>query len=97
MNERGGNVIENKGSSFRSRGKSGNVIENTGSYASKAGMLLKKQVVSVWQVVGRRWGKRTGFGFRLSGLHQVPKLETSGGANFQFLLSSCHAHPDSAP
>ena len=43
-----GNVYENKGSAFNRRRQSGNVIENKGSYALKAGMLLKKQVVSVW-------------------------------------------------
>jgi hypothetical protein len=33
-------------------GRSGNVIENKGSYASKAGILLKRKVVSCRQVVG---------------------------------------------
>jgi hypothetical protein len=41
VNERGGNVYENKGSAFNRRGKSGNVIENKSGYASKARMLLK--------------------------------------------------------
>ena len=43
-----GNVYENKGSAFNRRRQGANVIENKGSYALKAGMLLKKQVVSVW-------------------------------------------------
>jgi hypothetical protein len=46
--ERRGNVYENKGSALHSPQQSGNVIENTGSYEFKAGMLLKKQVVSRW-------------------------------------------------
>ncbi len=33
MNERSGNVYENKGSAFKTRQRSGNVIENKGSYA----------------------------------------------------------------
>jgi hypothetical protein len=41
MNERSGNVIENKGSGLEDRQGSGNVIENTASYALKAGMSLK--------------------------------------------------------
>jgi len=55
VNEQRGNVYENKGSVFHKRRQSGNVIENKGSYALKAGMLLKRQVVSDWQEVsGRR-------------------------------------------
>jgi hypothetical protein len=46
MNGRCGNVIENKGSGLENQKPSGNVTENKGSYALKAGMLLKKQVVS---------------------------------------------------
>ena len=41
MNERCGNLYENKGPAFRSLGKSGNVRENKGGYALKAGMLVK--------------------------------------------------------
>jgi hypothetical protein len=47
LNERRGNVYENKGPLWKKWGRSGNVIENKGSYASKAGMLLKSKVVSV--------------------------------------------------
>jgi len=43
-----GNVYENKGSAFNRWRQSANVIENKDSYALKAGMLLKKQAVSVW-------------------------------------------------
>ena len=46
MNEQSGNLYENKGSVFHGQPRSGNVIENKGSYALKAGMLLKTQVVS---------------------------------------------------
>ena len=46
MNDRCGNVIENKGSGLRDRPGSGNVTENKGSYAQNAGMLLKRQLVS---------------------------------------------------
>ena len=53
MNEQRGNVIENKGSAFRSPRRSGNVIENKGGYALKAGILLKtKDVGCMSQVVG---------------------------------------------
>ena len=48
LNEQRGNVYENKGSVPDTRRQSGNVIENKGGYASKAGMLLKSKVVSVW-------------------------------------------------
>ena len=48
VKERSGNVYENKGSGLHRRERSGNVIENKGSYALKAGMLLKRQVVSRW-------------------------------------------------
>jgi hypothetical protein len=47
MNEQRGNVIENKGPRLENRKGSLNVTENKGSYALKAGMLLKRQVVSV--------------------------------------------------
>jgi hypothetical protein len=45
MNERCGNVVENKGSGLQDRAGSGNVIENTGSYAQNAGMSLKTEGV----------------------------------------------------
>jgi hypothetical protein len=45
MNERRGNVYENKGSVSHSQPRSGNVIENKGGYALKAGMLVKKKDV----------------------------------------------------
>jgi hypothetical protein len=48
LNDRSGNVIENKGSGLEDRRESGNVIENKASYALKAVMSLKRQVVSVW-------------------------------------------------
>ena len=47
VKERSGNVYENKGSVFHGRERSGNVIENKDSYSLKAGMLLKKQHVSL--------------------------------------------------
>jgi hypothetical protein len=52
VKERSRNVYENKGSAFHRPRQSGNVIENTDSYALKAGMSLKLQVVSRCQVVG---------------------------------------------
>jgi hypothetical protein len=48
LNDRCGNVIENKGSLFHSSRRSGNVRENKGSYAQDAGMLLKTNCVSCW-------------------------------------------------
>jgi hypothetical protein len=45
VNEQPGNLYENKGPAFSSTDRSGNVTENKGSYALKAGMLLKRQVV----------------------------------------------------
>jgi len=42
VNEQRRNVYENKGPEFVSLGLGGNVIENKDSYASKAGMLLKR-------------------------------------------------------
>jgi hypothetical protein len=48
MKERSGNVYENKGPAFSNPERCGNVIENKGSYALKAGMLLKRQVVGMW-------------------------------------------------
>ena len=50
MTELSANVYENKGPAFSSPARTGNVVENKGSYASRAGMLLKRQVVSRWQV-----------------------------------------------
>ena len=55
VKEVSGNVYENKGSAINRRRQSANVIENKGSYALKAGMLLKKKVVSIWQVTDGRW------------------------------------------
>ena len=46
LKDRSGDVIENKGSCLEDRRRSGNVIGNKGSYALKAGMLLKRKVVS---------------------------------------------------
>jgi hypothetical protein len=45
VEERSGNVCENKGSAFSSPWRSGNVIENKGTYSLKAGMLLKRKGV----------------------------------------------------
>ncbi|MGO8731996.1 MAG: hypothetical protein ACLQVM_04280, partial [Terriglobia bacterium] len=45
MNERRGNVIENKGSGFENRERGGNVKENTGSYAFEVGMSLNRKAV----------------------------------------------------
>jgi hypothetical protein len=55
MKERSGNVIENKGSCLENGERSGNVLENKGSYAQNAGMLLKREGVSVLREVGRKW------------------------------------------
>ena len=60
MNELCGNVYENKGPLWKTRWQSGNVYENTGTYPSKAGMLLKTQIVSRWRV-GKSWGLRRCF------------------------------------
>jgi hypothetical protein len=43
LNERRGNVYENKGSAFNGPGRSRNVIENKASYAQNAGMLCAPQ------------------------------------------------------
>ncbi len=45
VNERRGNVYENKRLCVENRGRSGNVVENKGSYATNAGMLLKTKGV----------------------------------------------------
>jgi hypothetical protein len=45
MNDRHGNVYENKGSALEDRVASGNAIENKGSYARDPGMLLKTKGV----------------------------------------------------
>jgi len=45
MNERRGNVAENKGSGLESGKQSGNPAQNRDSYALIAGMLLKRKVV----------------------------------------------------
>ncbi len=44
--ERRGNVYENKGPPWETRGRNGNVYENKGTYPLTPGMSLKKQVVS---------------------------------------------------
>jgi hypothetical protein len=62
LNERRGNVYENKGLLWKTGWKSGNVIENKGTYGYNAGMLLKRQVVSRLQVMGEG---RTAADFRL--------------------------------
>ncbi|MGO8735554.1 MAG: hypothetical protein ACLQVM_22475 [Terriglobia bacterium] len=46
MNERRGNVYENKGPHVKNRKKSGNVTENKGSYATDTGISLKRNGVS---------------------------------------------------
>jgi hypothetical protein len=43
LDERRGNVHENKGPLWKTRQQSGNDTENKGSYALKAGMLLKRK------------------------------------------------------
>jgi hypothetical protein len=43
LDERRGNVHENKGPLWKTWQRSGNVTENKGSYALKAGMLLKRK------------------------------------------------------
>ena len=50
MNERSGNVYENKGSAFETRERRGNVTENKGSYALKAGMSLKTRQLSPYTI-----------------------------------------------
>jgi hypothetical protein len=45
MNERRGNVVENKGSGLDNREQTGNIVENKCSYAQNAGMLLKTKGV----------------------------------------------------
>ena len=49
MNERCGNVIENKGSGLENGKQSGNPTQNRDSYALIAGMLLKRKVVGGMQ------------------------------------------------
>ena len=46
LNDRRGNVVENKGPGSENRGRNGNVIEDKGTCTLKAGMLLKRQLVS---------------------------------------------------
>src|SRR5208337_1338611 len=41
MNERSGNVVENKGTRWKTCRQSGNLIENKGTYETIAGMYLK--------------------------------------------------------
>jgi hypothetical protein len=45
LNERCGNIFENKRPSLDNRQASGNVIENKWTYAQNAGMLLKRKGV----------------------------------------------------
>jgi len=54
MNDRRGNVIENKGSGLDNQGPSANVVENKPSYAQNAGMLLKTKDVSSRLALGDR-------------------------------------------
>jgi hypothetical protein len=48
MNDRCGNVIENKGSGLKGGAQTGNVYENKGDPSIKAGMLLKTIVLNRW-------------------------------------------------
>jgi hypothetical protein len=47
LNERRRNVVENKGSLWKTRAGSGNVYENKGGYLSKAGMSLKMKGLGI--------------------------------------------------
>jgi hypothetical protein len=47
LNERRGNVYENKGPLWKTRRLSRNVYENKGGWPLKAGMLLKRKVVEM--------------------------------------------------
>ena len=49
MNERRGNVIENKGPRLENQERRENITENKGSYAFKAAMLLKRKAVGSMQ------------------------------------------------
>ena len=49
MNERRGNVIENKGSGLENGKQSGNPTQNRDSYALIEGMLLKRKAVGSMQ------------------------------------------------
>jgi hypothetical protein len=61
MNDRCGDVYENKGPLWKTGRQSGNVIENKGTYEFKAGMLLKRKEVGGGRyVVCGRWGKSRG-------------------------------------
>jgi hypothetical protein len=64
MNERRGNLLENKGSEWKMREGDGNVDENKGTYSSEAGMLLKRKGVSG--------------GWRRKGRSQVPGVRCQG-------------------
>jgi hypothetical protein len=61
LTERSGDVIENKGPAAQRRAQTRNVIENKGTYALKAGMLLKRHVVSRW---GKNRSQDSGFGIQ---------------------------------
>ena len=52
LNERSGNVYENKGLQWKTVERSGNVIENTGSYAPTAMVLVKTKDLSCTQGPG---------------------------------------------
>jgi hypothetical protein len=56
MNERRTNVIENKGTLWKTWRKSGNVIENKGGYVSKAGMFFKTKGLGVGDWKNRSCG-----------------------------------------
>jgi hypothetical protein len=62
MNDRRGNVYENKGPLWKTGSQSGNLIENKGAYELKAGMLLKRKEVGCRpHVVGGRRTQVSGF------------------------------------
>ena len=49
MNDRCGNVYENKGPLWKTCGQSWNVAENKDSYPFEAGMLLKTSRIQEWE------------------------------------------------
>ena len=75
MNEQSGDVYEKKGPDFCGRSQSGNVIENKVTYASKAGMLLKRRWLVGWEIGFRIQDAGLGrAGFRC----QVPSFKCQG-------------------
>src|SRR5208337_5536984 len=90
MNEQCGNVIESKGSLFRSSWPSGNVVENKGSYPQIAGMLLKTEGVGLVggrsSVVG---GERPGAGFQAMSKWTINPLHPTPGT---WHLHVAHLH-----